>query len=206
MTRPRLAVAVALSVLLAAAVVVLALTTGGQAGPGDQAGQSDQAGRSDLNGPGNEAAEPDGALALPEIAAPAAGSAECRSLLERLPAALTSPGLKATDGAGGTKLRQRSLAPPEPAGTAAWGRDANIVTLRCGIDRPAELTRTAPLLEVSGVRWLRIDGEGLSTWVAVDRAVYLGLTFGDHAGTGPLQDLSETITGTLPAQRVQPNP
>lgn len=202
MTRPRLAVAVALSVLLAAAVVVLALTTG-QAGQSDQAGP---AGQSDLNGPGNEAAEPDGSFALPEIAAPAAGSAECRTLLERLPAALTSPGLKATDGAGGTELRRRSLAPPEPAGTAAWGRDGDIVTLRCGIDRPAELTRTAPLLEVSGVRWLRIDGEGLSTWVAVDRAVYLGLTFGDHAGTGPLQDLSETITGTLPAQRVQPNP
>jgi hypothetical protein len=138
-------------------------------------------------------------LALPAVPAPAAGSAHCRALMDRLPGELASAG---------QRLARRTLADPAPAGTAAWGggqaggRDP--VLLRCGIDRPAELTRTAPLLDVSGVRWLRLTGDGSSTWIAVDRPVYVALTFTDEAGTGPLQDISAAITATLPAQRVEP--
>lgn len=177
MTRPTLAAAIALPVLLAAAVVVLALVTddgsAGQPPPGQ------------------------GPLALPAFPAPAAGSAACRALLDGLPSTLL---------AAGSPLPRRDLAESAPAGAAAWGADPDPVTLRCGIDRPAELTRTATLLDVSGVRWLRLAGEGRSTWVAVDREVYVGLTFGDEAGTGPLQEISSAIAATLPAQRVQPVP
>jgi Protein of unknown function (DUF3515) len=180
-TRPTLAVAIALAVLLAAAAVVLALVT--DDGP---------------TGPAGQPPAPDGPLAMPAFPAPGAGSAGCRALLDRLPESLTT--------AGGARLQRRELAAPAPAGVAAWGQDRSPVTLRCGIERPAELTRTAPLLDVSGVRWLRLPGQGFSTWVAVDRAVYVGLTFGDDAGTGPLQEVSEAVTGALPAQRVQPSP
>lgn len=174
-----LALAIGLPALLAAVVAVLALVSGG---PASQTGEADRA----------SAEEP---LVLPAVPAPAAGSADCRALIEGLPGTIVSTG---------TRLERRVLAAPEPAGAAAWGPGQNPVTLRCGLDRPAELTRTASLLDVSGVRWLRLAGDGLSTWVAVDRPVYVALTFGDTAGTGPLQDVSAAITATLPAQRVQP--
>ena len=193
MTRPTLVVAIGLAVLLAAAVAVLALVTGGDGG---RSGDSPGTGGTAAPTPPATGQEP-GRLALPPVPAPAAGSTECRSLLDRLPDALTSAG---------ASLPRRTLVEPVPAGAAAWGGDGSPVTLRCGLARPAELTRTAALLDVSGVRWLRLPGDGVSTWVAVDRAVYIGLTFGDDAGTGPLQEISTAITGTLPAQRVQPNP
>lgn len=172
MTRPTLAVAIALPVLLAAAALVVALVTGRSQPPASE--------------------DP---LALPAVPAPAAESVECRSLLGRLPGALTSAG---------TTLPRRTLASPEPPGTAAWGLDGPPVVLRCGIERPAELTRTATLLDVSGVRWLHLPGNGASSWVAVDRPVYVGLTVRDEIGTGPLQDMSTVITGTLPARPVEP--
>ena len=167
--------AIGLPVLLAAVVAAIALL------PGSHSGQD---GRAD---------EP---LALAAVPAPSAGSADCHALIERLPDALVS--------AGSHRLGRRVLAAPEPAGAAAWGPDENLVTLRCGLERPAELTRTATLLDISGVRWLRLAGDGLSTWVAVDRPVYVALTQGDVIGTGPLQDVSSAITAALPAQRVQP--
>lgn len=194
-SRPALALAIGLPVLLAAVVAVIALVSGS---PGGLAGQADQPDQAGAQGP----------LALPAVPAPAAGSADCSALIEGLPNTMVSAG---------TRLVRRALAAPEPAGAAAWGPDQNPVTLRCGLDRPGELTRTASLLDVSGVRWLRLTGGGraagsagstgdeVSTWVAVDRPVYVALTFSDAAGTGPLQDVSAAITATLPAQRVQPS-
>jgi Protein of unknown function (DUF3515) len=166
--------AIGLPVLLAAVVAAIALLPSG--------GHSGPSGQ-------------DAPLALPAVPAPAAGSDGCRALIERLPDALVSAG---------TRLDRRVLAAPEPAGAAAWGPDQNTVTLRCGLERPAELTRTATLLDISGVRWLRLTGDGASSWVAVDRPVYVALTYGDAAGTGPLQDVSSAIMAALPAQRVQP--
>ena len=171
-----LVVAIGLSVLLAVVVATMALLTRDEPAP-----------------PMSE--RTDGPLALPAVPAPAADSAECRALLTSLPGVLASAG---------DRLDRRPLATPQPAGAAAWGGGQHPVVLRCGLERPAELTRTAALLDVSGVRWLRITGSGTSTWVAVDRPVYVAITFADDAGTGPLQDISAAITATLPAQRVQP--
>lgn len=142
-----------------------------------------------LNRPG-----PEGPLAVPAVPAPAAGSAECSALVVALPRRLQS---------GATQLERRTLASPAPQGTAAWGAQRPAV-LRCGLDRPAELTRTAQLLEISGVRWLTLAGEGQSTWVAVDRPVYVALTLPDGAGTGPLQGVSSAIVASLPSRPVQP--
>lgn len=177
--RPVLVAVIALPLLLVAGAAVIALVGRGAGGTAPAA-----AGAS---------------LALPAVPAPAAGSADCAALLARLPQRIRS---------GTAQLDRRPLADPAPPGAAAWGVETTAI-LRCGLDRPAELTRTAELLEVSGVRWLRLtEGdqatEGTSTWVAVDRPVYVVLTVPDTAGTGPLQDVSTAIGATLPARQVEP--
>ena len=193
--RPVLVVLIALPLLLAVAAAVIALassatdTTDGTTG-GNTGGST---GGSDATAPGAG-----GPLVLPAVPAPAANSAECTALLAALPQRLQS---------GATQLDRRPLAQPAPPGTAAWGVDP-IVILRCGVDRPAELTPTAALLEVSGVRWLHLPGADAanptSTWVAVDRPVYVALTMPDDAGTGPLQDISAAVRATLAARPVAP--
>lgn len=174
--RPVLAAALGLPLLLAAGAVTLALTMDDDAVPA--------------------APSADTPLALAAVPAPAAASPECAALVAALPDRLPS---------GTDQLDRRPLAEPAPAGAAAWGVDQPAV-LRCGLDRPAELTRTAELLQVNGVRWLRLSDPATdsSTWVAADRAVYVALTLTERSGTGPLQDVSSAITGTLPAQPVQP--
>jgi hypothetical protein len=130
-----------------------------------------------------------GALALPWVPAPQANSTECSALLAALPPELVSKG---------AKLARRELAQPAPPATTAWGEPDPIV-LRCGVERPPELTPTSQLRVVSGVQWLPLAGQGRSTWYIVDRAVYVALTVPDSAGTGPLQQTSDTVAATLPA-------
>lgn len=129
----------------------------------------------------------DGPLALVPVPASQAGSPECAALVPALPAQLVS---------NGATLNHRQLAEPAPPATVAWGAPDAIV-LRCGLDRPPELTQTAQLRVVSGVQWLPVEGQGASTWYVVDRNVYIGLTVPDSAGTGPLQTISDTVAATL---------
>jgi hypothetical protein len=129
-----------------------------------------------------------GPLPLVPVPAPAAASPECTALLAAVPSELTS---------NGTQLKPRTLAEPAPPATVAWGADDPLV-LRCGLDRPPELTRTAALRLVNGVQWLQVPGEGASTWYVVDRAVYAALTVPDSAGTGPLQQISDAVAARLP--------
>ncbi|GAA5160404.1 MULTISPECIES: DUF3515 domain-containing protein [Amycolatopsis] len=131
----------------------------------------------------------DGPLALVTVPASQADSPECATLVPALPAQLTS---------NGTTLNRREIAEPAPPATVAWGAPDAIV-LRCGIDRPAELTQTSQLRTVSGVQWLPIEGDGTSTWYVVDRNVYVALTVPDSAGTGPLQTISDLVAAKLPA-------
>jgi hypothetical protein len=70
--------------------------------------------------------------------------------------------------------------------------------LRCGLDRPAELTASSRLLGISGVQFLEIPGGGMSTWVAVDRPVYITVALPPTSGSGPLQQLATVIARTLP--------
>ncbi|GHG25065.1 MULTISPECIES: DUF3515 domain-containing protein [Amycolatopsis] len=128
-----------------------------------------------------------GPLPLVPVPAPAAGSPGCTTLLGAVPTELTS---------NGTSLKVRSLAAPAPPATVAWGAGDPVV-LRCGLDRPPELTPTAQLRLVNKVQWLRVPGEGASTWYVVDREVYAALTVPDSAGTGPLQAVSDTVAAKL---------
>ncbi|HEY0640644.1 MAG TPA: DUF3515 domain-containing protein [Pseudonocardiaceae bacterium] len=178
--RPLLAVVIALPVALALAAVVLAITLGADAERPVP--------------PADDAATP---LAVAAVPAPQASSPDCARLLGALPDALRS---------GPRQLDRRPLADPAPAGTAAWGPTEDPAVLRCGLDRPAELTSTASLLEVNGVRWLHLPDPDLprATWVAVDRAVHVALTLSEATGTGPLQDVSTAIGATLPAREIRP--
>lgn len=138
---------------------------------------------------GSEAPEA-GPLPLVSVPAPAATAPACGTLLGAMPAELTS---------NGAQLARRTLADPAPPATVAWGSDDPLV-LRCGLDRPPELTPTAALRLVNGVQWLQVPGDGASTWYVVDREVYAALTVPDSAGTGPLQEISDTVAAKLPAR------
>ncbi len=178
-TRPPLPVviAIALPVLLALAVAALGV-----------------AGRLGLGEPGPDTRP----LALAPVDAPDAAGPDCAALLAALPAELD-----AADG----PFPTRTLAEPVPPGARAWAAVPRPVVLRCGLPRPAELTPTSALLEVNGVRWLQLD-DGVPdpvviTYVAVDRPVYVVVTVPTAAGSGPLQQLADTVRTTLPATGVR---
>ncbi|HEY6424104.1 MAG TPA: DUF3515 domain-containing protein [Pseudonocardiaceae bacterium] len=133
-----------------------------------------------------------GPLGLAGVVAPSAGSADCMRLLAALPAKL--------DGGEQGDLQRRQLAAPAPAGAAGWGEPP--VVLRCGLNRPAELTATSRLLAVSGVQFLEIPNLGTSAWVAVDRPVYVLVALPPVTGSGPLQQVADIIAATLPQRDV----
>lgn len=173
--RPLLAVAIGLPALLAAGVAAVGLFLG-------TGGKEDPAGPTpDRSGP----------VALVPVPAPKAESEECGALLSKLPMQLVSNSVQ---------MPRRELAAPAPAGAVAWG-DAKHepIVLRCGLDRPGELTQTSQLRVISDVQWLEVSQAGASTWYVVDRPAYVALTVPADAGTGPLQDISTTIRDTLPA-------
>ncbi|HEY3895106.1 MAG TPA: DUF3515 domain-containing protein [Pseudonocardiaceae bacterium] len=133
-----------------------------------------------------------GPLPLAVVAAPSAGSGDCARLLAALPGQLDAGDL-------GT-LERRQLAVPAPAGATAWGEPP--VVLRCGLSRPPGLTATSRLLAVSGVQFLEVPTPGASTWVAVDRPVYVVVALPPTSGSGPLQQVATVIGKALPQKDV----
>ncbi len=169
-------VAVTLGALLAIGVAVLGLRAATVQEREEQATEQQQLAR--RTGP----------LAMPPVPAPAATSPGCATVLEALPERLTISG---------DPVGRRDIADPAPPAAVAWGdRDHDPVTLRCGIEDPAELTPTSPLREVSGVRWLPITQAGSTSWFAVDGPVRVALTVPGDSGTGPLQEISEALRPT----------
>jgi hypothetical protein len=141
--------------------------------------------------PTSQPARPTGPLALPAVEAPDAGTPACANLVDALPATLTS---------NGKKLTRLPLADPAPQAAAAWAGDrGEPVVLRCGLGKPAEMRPTASLRLVDGVNWLPVEGAGAITWYTVDRPVYVAVTIPDDAGTGVVQEMSETIAKAVPA-------
>ncbi len=143
-------------------------------------------------------------VAIAAVPAPQAGAPQCRSLLATLPERL------------GDYTRAAAV-DPVPEGTAAWRSPdttgAEPVIMRCGLDRPAEFVVGTPLQVVDDVQWLRLSDPETgdadtrrSTWVAVDRAVYVAITLPDGSGPTPIQTLSEVIARTMPAMPIRPGP
>lgn len=170
---PAVVVAVALPVLLVLAVVVLTVTL-----------------RSRQPAP---PAPDTGPYAAAPVEAPAAAGPQCAALLAALPTELP---------AGDATLPARPLADPAPSGVRAWAATPRPVVLRCGLPRPAELTPTSSLIVVDGVSWLQLPDTApdpeQSSYVAVDRAVYVAVTTPTTAGSGPLQAVSGAIGASLP--------
>ena len=138
-------------------------------------------------------------VAIAAVPAPQSGTPECRSLLATLPERL------------GDYTRAAAV-DPVPEGAAAWRSPettgAEPVIMRCGLDRPAEFVVGTPLQMVDDVQWLRLSDADTrrSTWVAVDRAVYVAITLPDGSGPTPIQTLSEVIARTMPAIPIRPGP
>lgn len=139
-------------------------------------------------------------VAIAAVPAPAADGPQCRALVGSLPDELGD-------------FRRAQAADPVPPGTAAWraGASGDPVILRCGLDRPAEFVVGSPLQVVDGengqsVQWFRMDDADAprSTWVTVDRPVYVALTLPSGSGSGPIQTLSEVIARAMPAMPIRP--
>ncbi|MGH4024922.1 MAG: DUF3515 domain-containing protein [Pseudonocardiaceae bacterium] len=159
--------------------------------------------------------QPPAPLPLAAAPAPAAGSPECARLLDALPPALEGNGI---DGNG--SVPRRELTAPVPPSAAAWGEPP--VVLRCGLGRPAALTPTARLLDISGVQFLTLpdpdppgaarsatggpDGTAARSWVAVDRPVYVVVSLPQDVGSGPLQQIAGVIRQTLPRRDLDLTP
>ena len=175
-SRTAVAIAVGLAALLAVGVIVASKIVDSGAPPPAAAPTT------------TSAAPRTGPLALVPVDAPDAGSPGCATLVTTLPLSLTS---------GNSRLGRLSLAQPAPPASVAWGDADDPVVLRCGLPRPPELTETSALREISGVKWLPLTTDGRSTWYVVDRDVFVALTVPGNVGTGPIQEISETVNKVL---------
>lgn len=136
------------------------------------------------------------ALSAVTVPSPDAGSEKCTALLDALPDALGD-------------AKRVEFTDPAPAAAAGYrmGNGAPIV-VRCGLPAPEGFEVGTALTAVDDVQWFDepdpVAEVTDSTWVAVDRGVYIAVTLPEESGTGPIQALSDVITATLPA--VDPTP
>jgi len=79
----------------------------------------------------------------------------------------------------------------------AWGEPP--IVLVCGVERPAALEPTSPLIQINGVNWLvdTTDPDRI-VWTAVDRPVYLQVTVSPETDSAPVTALGPVINDTLP--------
>lgn len=139
-------------------------------------------------------------VAMSQVPAPEASSQECTSLIDALPATLAG-------------LKRAELAEPAPEGAAAWqASSTERITLRCGVDAPAQYTPYSQPEDIDGARWLRINdatpGSTLATWFTVDRSPVLAVTADTQQlrdGTAPVAGI-DTAALTGPAPEQQPAP
>ncbi|WP_345771680.1 DUF3515 domain-containing protein [Geodermatophilus sabuli] len=82
----------------------------------------------------------------------------------------------------------------------AWGEPA--IVLVCGVDRPAGLEPTSPLIQINGVNWFvdTTDPESI-TWTAVDRAVHVQVTVSPDTDSAPVTALGPVINDALPIRQ-----
>jgi hypothetical protein len=132
---------------------------------------------------------------IASVPAPAADSDACRALLDALPERLGD-------------YQRATPADPAPAGAAAWQSETQPepVILRCGLDRPVDFVAGTPVQAVDEVSWFRIGDQGRSTWIAVDRPVYVALTLPDGSGPTPIQLISAAIASAMPQVTPSPGP
>lgn len=139
--------------------------------------------------------DPTSPVVIAAVPAPRADSPQCRALVAALPDQIGD-------------LRRAATAEPTPPATAAWRGEGGgePVILRCGLDRPAEFVVGAPIQVVDRVQWFRLGDSDArrSTWLCVDRPVYLALTLPEGSGPTPIQDMSRLVEQTMPAVPIRP--
>jgi hypothetical protein len=82
----------------------------------------------------------------------------------------------------------------------AWGEPP--IVLVCGVDRPAGLEPTSPLIQINGVNWFVDTGDPEQVvWTAVDRPVHVQVTVSADTDSAPVTALGPVIGDALPAGR-----
>jgi hypothetical protein len=138
-------------------------------------------------------------VAIAAAPAPKADGEACRELMNVLPETLGD-------------YRRAKAVDPVPAGAAAWQPDSGgePVILRCGLDRPVDFVSSSPLQVVDEVNWFQAGSDvadtGRTTWIAVDRPVYVALTLPDGSGSTPIQLISRALAGAMTATPLDPAP
>lgn len=137
-------------------------------------------------------------VAMPELPSPMADSPECAEFVDTLPENLLGH-------------RRAELADPAPSGAAAWqSSSSERITLRCGIDFPAQFTPYAETEEIGGARWMRVDdlteGSKLATWYTVDRWPVLAVTADRSQLAGGETPAAHIPAAELPRSEEEPNP
>lgn len=136
-------------------------------------------------------------VAIASVPAADSDSPVCQEFLKELPEKL------------GDYVRA-PVANPAPPGAAAWRHSGggDPVIVRCGVGRPAEFVVGSPIQMVNAVQWFRLDDpvSDVSTWIAVDRSVYVALTLPKRSGPSPIQSLSDVIARVAPAEQIRPAP
>jgi hypothetical protein len=91
---------------------------------------------------------------------------------------------------------RRDVQPPDPT-TAAWGDPP--VILRCGVPAPVA-DPTTTVLEVDGVDWLPVPGEGGTFFSTLNRVATVEVAVPDDYApeADVLSDLTGPVSDTLP--------
>jgi hypothetical protein len=168
-------------------VVVLLVLTRVLGGDDDTAGDQDDDAVADVEGapvPGRADLPP-----LPVMVPPVTPEADasCPALMGQLPLELAGEQSRPVDS--------------DSPYAYAWGEPP--VVLVCGVERPATLEPTSPLIQVNGVNWLVDTSDPDSiVWTAVDRPVYVQVTVSADTDSAPVTALGPVINDTLPIQPV----
>jgi hypothetical protein len=82
---------------------------------------------------------------------------------------------------------------------AAWGDPP--VVLRCGVPLPPEYERDVQLLDVEGVGWFPVDGQGGTFFTVTEREPHVEVAVPDDYAPEAvvLADLAAAINSTIPA-------
>lgn len=116
----------------------------------------------------------------------ARADAACQRLARQLPQRVAGEELRETD--------------PASRLSAAWGDPP--LTMRCGVAKPREYTKTAQLFAVNGVAWLPTpqDAELPTTYYVVEREAYIRLEVpADHQpAADALVDLGKAVKKAVP--------
>jgi Protein of unknown function (DUF3515) len=87
---------------------------------------------------------------------------------------------------------------PSSANVAAWGDPP--VVLRCGVPLPAEYRPDAQLLDVEGVGWFPVAGQGGTFFTATDRVPHVEVAVPDDYAPEAvvLADLAAAVKSAIP--------